>query len=429
MFFPKTSADIIQAAAMFAAMFLFGLQSLSAQDQACSIAQKALRDARAIRGLTQSREVPCLSQSKKKVKEFLLTTLKEEIPPERLAQEELVWKAFGVISEDYNYQKGLIDLYLSQLGGYYDPKLKRFVMAAWLPFYMQTPVAVHELTHALQDQHYDLEKFLDSDRFSTDELLARSALVEGDATAVMIDHSNRLIGQPALAKTHSVNNFMLQNVVGAAMLAGSQGVPLGVQLVLVFPYTSGLRFVHQQLLDGGYRSVDKAFKNPPRSTEEVLHPEKYFEVTPDFVRFSDDDVINAFPDIKGEIEYSDTFGEFVVSVVLASHLQNHNQAALAAAGWGGDRLLVVKVDAQSQDRLVLWKINWDSEEHAKKFIEALVKAWRYRYQSKSLQLSTGSWQELPNSQRLYLAREKTVVKIGISALSEGSKKLPASKGQ
>lgn len=416
-FFPKCRLFHFLAPFLILSNFACGPTVLIAQSQACVVAENALQDAKSIRGLRQIKTVPCSLQSKQEVKEFLLTTLKEEIPPERLMQEELIYKALSIIPQDYNYEQGLINLYLSQLGGYYDPKMKRFAMAAWLPLSMQVPVAVHELTHALQDQHFNLKQFLASDSFSTDELLARTALVEGDATAVMIDYNSRMLGRPTLAKLDSVNSLMMQNVLGAAMLAGSQGVPLGVQLVLVFPYTSGLRFVHQLLQDDSYRAVDAAFKKPPRSTEEILHPEKYHHPTADFRRLSDDDVMASFPDVKGVVEYSDTLGEFVISVVLAGYGVDRNESAVAASGWGGDRLLLVKRDNLDQDRVVLWKINWDSEQHAKRFIDVLSHAWQDHYQVKFSDGAVSNWRHLSKSLRVCLGRDKTVVSLGIIILS------------
>ena len=179
----------------------------------------------------------------------------------------------GFIPLDFNYQQGLIDLYLSQLGGYYDPEKRHFVMAAWMPVMLQTTIAVHELTHALQDQYFNLATFTDQNKYTSDQLMARSALVEGDATLVMLDYQRRLMGQAGLESDKSVSGVMLQNIIGASMMAPMANVPSSLQNLLIFPYTSGLRFAHEFLKDGGYKRLDKIFRSPPRSTEEILHPE------------------------------------------------------------------------------------------------------------------------------------------------------------
>lgn len=393
---------------------LFVTGSVNAQEQACNIAKDALKQASAIRGLSKRREIPCFLHNQEQIKEYLLATLAEELPPQRLAQEELLFKVLGILPPDYDYEKGIIDLYLSQLGGYYDPKLKRFVMASWLPAEMQTVVAVHELTHALQDQHFNLRDFLDNKKFTSDQLLARLALVEGDATAVMHDYTRQQAGQPALRSISAVNDLLLANVVGASILAGSYNIPLGLQLLLVFPYTSGLRFTHQKLVKGGYSQLDQVFKNPPRSTEEILHPEKYEKARPDFLVFTDQDVLTTFSKAEVEIFYGDTLGEFLISVVLSSCLEDRSEAALAARGWGGDRIVLAKQDRADQSaNLALWKINWDSEDDAKRFTEALLSGWQRRYKIRGELSFSSEWQELTPFKQILMVIEGTAVKVGI----------------
>lgn len=335
-----------------------------AEDQ-CQIARTAISDASSIRGLRIKSKVPCLIQDKEQVKGYLMSAIKTKIPEIKLRMESLVFKTLGLIPEDFNYEQGIIDLYLSQIGGYYDPEEQHFVMAGWLPAVLQTTVAVHELTHALQDQYFNLKQFTDESKYNSDELLARSALVEGDATAVMLDYARRLVGQASIAKEKDVESVMMQNVVGAA-LAGGSAVPQSLQLLLIFPYTSGLRFAHDALQRNGYLMIDKIFRQPPRSTEEILHPEKYYAHRNEFEVV---DIAAMLPEgfpAGTKPVYQDVAGEFVTSLVLGGLVSDKLKAAQGAAGWAGDRIAVFQKDDGSQ-RVLVWDTRWDSAKDAEEF--------------------------------------------------------------
>ena len=147
-----------------------------------------------LRGLKVKREVPCRLQDKAQVERYLRSAIEEKVPKQKLELEGEMYRLIGAIPKDYDYLNGLVAVYTSQLGGYYEPGEEYYAMAAWMPGVLQMPIAVHELTHALQDQHYALEKFIDQKSESSDQLMAKSALVEGDATAVMIDYSRMIVG-------------------------------------------------------------------------------------------------------------------------------------------------------------------------------------------------------------------------------------------
>lgn len=344
--------------------------ALAEPSSMCDISETAVRDASQIRGLRIKSDVPCLSHNKEQVKQYLLSTIQSKIPADRLKREGFVYKALGMIPQEYGYEDGIIKLYLDQLGGYYDPDKDHYVMAGWMPAILQVPVAVHELTHALQDQHFNLEPMMDPKQFRSDELVAHSALVEGDATAVMMDYSRKLIGQSSLSKDENVTAIMLQNIVGTGMIAAAQGAPQSLLNMMIFPYTSGLRFAHSLLRKKGYRSIDQAFKNLPRSTEEILHPEKYPAASTEFESVPDpEDFYDATADRS--IVYRDTYGEFGISVLLSMFIGDRNRCAQAAAGWGGDTVVMYE-GAAGVNPSVAWRIYWDSDNDAREFFDAYV---------------------------------------------------------
>jgi len=352
----------------------------SGTDKKCEIATTSIAAASELRQLRQKKEVPCLVRDKESVRANILSLVQEKTPPLKMKYEGLTLKTLGFIPEEFDYERGLIDLYVSQLGGYYDPGRKYFVMAGWMPDILQAPIAVHELTHALQDQYFDLEKFIDSKVESTDLLLARSALVEGDATAVMLDYARRRAGQDGIATEPNVESVMLQNVIGGAFTASMAAVPLSLQLTLLFPYTSGLRFVHTLLRRDGYKAVDAAFRTPPRSTTEILHPERYPLREGEVKEFSDAELRGAN---AGAVVYRDTVGEFAISTLLAMFLPNKADAVAAANGWAGDRLIALEQEQPnhptSKTVVTLWRSAWATEGDASEFISAYERALRQRY--------------------------------------------------
>ena len=352
--------------AFFSLLILLSRQPALAQPEAgvdfCAIAQEALHDASRIRGLRIRRSVPCVVQNQEQVRRFLVDTVTAKLPADRLRHEEAVYKALGIIPRDFSYVQGLIDLYVSQLGGYYDPEKKRFAVAGWMPALIQRPIAVHELTHALQDQHFNLESFVNPNSDNSDALLARSALVEGDASAVMFDEMRRQLGQKPLREEENIQSLLLQNVLGVSLIGAAGGAPLTLKLTLVFPYTSGVRFVHQLLRRGGYAEITRVFGSPPRSTEEILHPQKFFADRPDFAIPSEKELVEAAG--GGMAAYHDTIGEFLIGALLGMGLDDKQRAAVAAAGWGGDLVTVIR---SGNGQIVAWRSDWDSERDAEEF--------------------------------------------------------------
>jgi len=293
-----------------------------------------------------------------------------------MAHEERAYKLLGLIPADFAYLEGLVALYTAQIGGYYDPEQRYYAMAAWLPQALQLPIAIHELTHALQDQHYHLAELMDEDRSDTDTLLARLALAEGDATAVMIDYSRQLRGQTALAKEKSVSGLVMQNVTGAMLTSSMTKAPSTLQALVVFPYLSGLNFVHQLLRHGGYRAVDRAFKRPPISTEEILHPQQYLRARNSYRKLDPLPLQTQDQARLGEAVLTDTLGEFFISTLLSSLIPT-NQAAQAAAGWAGDRLALY-LPADRPLGVLTWALVWDSAADAQEFYLSMAKFYEKR---------------------------------------------------
>ena len=335
----------------------------------CALVKEAVGVASQIRGLAAKSSVPCLVRDKEQIREFMLNTIHTQLPPQKLQNEGRLFEALGIIPPGYDYAKQLVELYVGQIGGYYDPHAHHYVMASWMPASVQMTIAVHELTHALQDQHFNLEKFIDSKLENSDEQLARSALVEGDATAVMSDYSRKLVGLPGISTTPDVNAILLQNALGVGLLGGAD-VPNALKMLLLFPYSSGLRFVHDVLTRDGYDGIDKVFKDPPKNSSEILHPEEYRLRNNRQVTISSQELHLPEP---ATIVYQDTVGEFVISALLSNYIGDGALVARAAAGWQADR--AVQYSLQGSGKIAtVWVSRWQNAAQAQEFCQAYKQA-------------------------------------------------------
>jgi hypothetical protein len=209
---------------------------------------------------------------------------------------------------------------------------------------------VHEATHALQDQHYDLDA-LDAATTCTDEYLALQALVEGHAECVMAE----AMGDAADKLIYDVDD---------AGETAYETAPTATDVLHAFEYGVGLRFVRWLKASGGYRAVDDAFRNPPASTEQVLHTDKYLRELPDKIELDMAALRAVMP--GWELGEPDRAGELGVLMTLAVE-SDRKSAPVAASGWGGD----VTLEAARGDETVrLWVTTWDTAEDATEFARA-----------------------------------------------------------
>jgi hypothetical protein len=376
----------------------------------CGIYSVALRSTSQIRGLSVRKPIPCVAQDKAQVQGFLEETIRTELPPAKMEMEQLTYRTIGMIPDDYDYGKNLVGFLVSQLGGYYDPKRERFVMAAWLPASVQETVAVHELTHALQDQHYNLKTFLDAKSDNGDRSLAYSALIEGDATAVMLDNDRRLKRRPQLDKEPNIESSILTQILG--MNLGGEGVPESLKAMLIFPYTSGLRFVHAILRLKGYKGLESVYQRPPQSTREILHPEEYLagRVTLEIPSKEELNLGEAQKSKQIAIDYSDVIGEFGIASLFATSALSPDVRTKASVGWKGDRLVVLT--SSDGRRLARWLTRWESERDAREFREAYSAFVEDRYKTKlgsgETSLSNGKTIEIRSNQREILIQFRVI---------------------
>lgn len=328
----------------------------------------------AIRGLPARKPITRGVMSKAEVQKRVRQRIEEEYAAIEIAEEERVTKRLGLLDRNADYKQLVLDLYAEQVAGFYDPHSKELYIADWIDPSLQRPVLAHEIDHALQDQSYDLRAFMAPIKDNTDQQLARVALVEGDGLALMVEFTFREMGmkedpwgQPGMIE-------LIRKQVEAESAGQMKDAPRFLRETMVFPYVGGLALVAEIRRLKPWSAVDALFKRPPVSTEQVLHPEKYFSGEAPLVVQTP-----KLPSLRGWKQvYKNVFGELGFRIVLAHHGVGEAAAADAAEGWGGDRYAVFAPpgdDGQSIDDLVVVSLSaWDTEVDAAEAEKALTEA-------------------------------------------------------
>ncbi len=349
---------IINKGALLLGIGLFLECSGCATGSGCSISPTIISQVSAIRGLEFQEPVSCRVATEEQIKKHLHVSFEKNNPAERLYYEESVWKLLGLLPSNYSYKKGILALYTERIAGYYDPLKEQYVMPEDTPKRAAKKVIIHELTHALQDQYYDLEAFTEGD-FSSDELLSRLSFIEGDAQLVLYRSLKNLSCLPA---SKTADDEFLSRQKQRMFYEVVQGEVQIFEWMMSFPYTYGLEFVCtlRRELEGA--EYERVFSNPPQSTGEILHPQRYLE------RIKNNQPSGAR--VLSELEnplFKDSLGEFLIASFLATYIDDH-RAFEIAEGLRGDR---VTLSPTAGEYSVLWITLWSTNDKARKFYEAM----------------------------------------------------------
>ncbi len=313
----------------------------------------------ALRELDPKQDVPYREITQKQFKRQVAQSFDEDNPPAQVAAEETLLKRLGLLPQDADLRQMMLDLYESQVAAFYDPKTSTMtVVKRDGDFGPEERLFVaHEYDHALQDQYWDLQKVTKVNPSQGDRALARLALIEGDATTLMLQWAAQNLSRDDLAQLTSAMTPAQQQLL--------DGMPPILRRQLEFPYLEGQVFVSTLLGQGGWDSVNAAWDKLPASTEQIMHPERYPSDAP--VKVSLPDVADALGD-GWSASTTQTLGELDINVLLAAGGDPAASAA-AADGWGGDRL--VSLDGPDGAWAVVWQTAWDSGSDADEFAPAV----------------------------------------------------------
>ena len=406
-------------------VLLVGLQVLAAPTTADSGAHpllatfdEVLQRVVSLRQLPPQGAIKRAVRNRQQIRTALLALVQDALSPAEWEAERKAMVQWGLLAPDFRLKEFVLDLLTEQAAGYYDPKQRTFFIADWLPQLVQKPVMAHEVVHALQDQHYDLQKNFDLVKDQADLSLARKALIEGDAMAVMLVY----LLEPLGLRMEDLPDMgtLLQS---SASLLGEQfqvytRAPLILRQQLLFPYVHGLAFVKAALARGGWPELQRVYQHPPVSAQQVMHPEKYFAESPVLPREVTLHIPDGVLSTSWQKRKRDVLGEFLLSVILQQFLPEE-EARQSAAGWRGDRYELF--EQQDSGRLLLVSVTaWDSPAAATAFFQSYHKLLALKYPGWTMQAledqSGYLWQQ--DQMHLVLRQQERFVHLVEGALAE-----------
>ena len=339
-----------------------------------------------LRELDFSHDIPRQYQSTDDFRAFVHREIAHELPVDKAGDESLALFQLGLLTKQENLAQLEEQAFVTQAGAYYDPKQKKFflVMVPDSNVLLDT-MSAHELTHGLQDQHFDLQKFLPDEndgsgaqKLDDDASSARRFVAEGDATFTMFLYMaspsgkivpaavEMLVGQ--LGKLAALSPADLAKMNAPMATSGDPeikksidamaDIPDTVLVPMIDSYMQGALLVAAAYKRGGWTAVDDLFVHPPESTEQALHPDKLFA--------GDHPHRVTLPKLAGAELANVVFGELQWQVYFG--LWTPDQKQVASEGWGGDRASVVR---RPDGRLIARVATvWDSPNDAAEFATA-----------------------------------------------------------
>lgn len=321
----------------------------------------------AVRGLSPNGEFHRALFSPDQLRERVINDFVKDYTPEDAQQDTLILAAFGLVEPDFDFYTFYVDLFSEQVAGFYDNETKEMVVVQGEAFTGPERLTyAHEYTHALQDQTYDIKNGLgygdEACKDDSERCAAIQALLEGDASLSELqwftEHGTSQDQQDILEFYENFESPIFDSA------------PPFMQEDFVFPYNRGYEFVNFLFEEGGFPAVDAAYLDPPVSTEQILHPDLYPNETPISVTLPD--LLPVLGEGWTQID-DNVMGEWYTYLILARSVNpaaqlDPEEAAAAAAGWGGDAYTVYLSPAGDTVALVLSTV-WDTPADASEFAE------------------------------------------------------------
>jgi len=343
-----------------------------------TLSKKIMKDLEEVRGEKYLRPVAVKVSSKADLIEYIKARENKTTPPEQFAADELAAKMLGVIPPELDLRAKMYALLEAQVGGFYDPDTDSFSLMEWVPRGLTKIILAHELDHALDDQLFDIDGTIAKLGNRTDPMLAYHAVVEGSGTAIMTQWMMKY-GDPA--DMQSVTESQMKDYMSMA------DAPDWLWKPMVATYMVGAGFLGKSSnwMMAGAKPLDPAalrtsFTNPPRSTEQVLHPDKYWKEgerdEPRSVKIDTAKLGKGWSVLREE-----TMGEIAIGILTTPPARRNitdfsNPMAVlgiqftndVSAGWGGDSYVLL---GNGESRILRWVTVWDGERDAGEFYGAM----------------------------------------------------------
>ena len=375
---------------LLAGILAFALQPLRAQQAATApptapsaknnpeflaMADEVLRDMSAITGWELKSPLKKTIRSREEIRAYVLREMDDEKDAKDRYASKRSAEVFGLIPRGFDLDHFMVDLLTEQIAGLYDPKAHEFYIADWIAADDQRTVMSHELTHALQDQQFQIEDWVKAARPNDDAELARESVLEGSAMAGMLEY---------MLKDKGLKLRDLPDIDPSAFVGDLSDTPLlkkappFIKDSLTFPYFSGLTFSLAVLKNDGWRGFAGVFARPPANTQQIIHPDLYRTgKSPAPIKL---ELPEGIPGHGWTLLEENSLGEFGWDEVLKQFL-DADRAGKLAASWDGD--IYATYESKDARQLLLFAlIRLDSNETAARFFgqysEALEKKYAVR---------------------------------------------------
>jgi hypothetical protein len=333
---------------------------------------RTLKRVERARGLDAKKTVPGVLLDRSSLIARVKDHVSRELPPEAIRNEGLALQLFGFIPTQFDYEAAEYRLLQDQLAGYYEPADGTMYMASDLGDEEADATLAHELVHALQDQRWNLGERSKYRPGDGDRSEAVSALAEGDATSAMFDVMIARAAPGSGKSAVDLPDDVFAEQIRSGMNAGpGASAPHVMRTSLAAPYIYGTLFVHALRRQGGWNAVNRAWDDPPTTSEQIMHVDKWLAhepavkvAAPTFAALGSG-WKSADEDSEGELGTRIAFEEWM----------DPRAAADASAGWGGDRGVLV---TNGERAAFVWRLRYDPgktrDDRAAHAFSALVRA-------------------------------------------------------
>jgi hypothetical protein len=334
-----------------------------------------------IRGLQPKSTVPVKLLDQAALRQYFVDNFNRDYLPSERESDQKLETMLGLLGPNDNLVRILLDVLQEQVIGVYseDDKVMYLVGDQAQLGVDEKTTFVHEFTHALQDQYFNLRALAPKHPSNDDQAQAVQGLIEGDGS---------------LAQGLWIQDNLTPAEISQLGQSGSDtskldSAPPVVRAQLLFPYTEGFNFVRQiWQQQRGYAAVDNVFRKPPESTSQVLHPEKYLAgIKPVDVTLPD--LAQAMGAGWRRIS-TNVLGEFELRVATEQFTDN-TRAQIATSGWAGDRWQLLEKDGR---QALVIKTTWENDEAARQFFDSYGVALANRFGGAKSEAATDTRQAL-----------------------------------
>lgn len=336
-----------------------------------------LQELSVVTGFRIHKELPFQSITREQVNDYLKEQIRESVKPDEIAAEEATLKKFGFVPPEFDLKQNTIDLLTEQAAAFYDYHRRKLFISDWATENMRDIALIHELAHALADQNFSIRKFLGKSSENDEASLARQAVVEGQASWLMVEVAARRAGR-TLANPADAHEFLEAAEQSSDPYPVFDNAPLYIRRTLLFPYEDGERFQQAVFLHDGEAGLTRVFREPPVSSSQIIHPERYFDgtaptdpVLPKPIKGAKGWVLGSLSELETGI-LLEQYGSAELAAELAPKLKGANY-----------RLDQIREPRQPHAKRTMLTLvsEWDNAADAARFFDAYKKVMRTKWKS------------------------------------------------